>query len=92
MDFQRIKDACVNFRQFHEYSAKDNNSPSTVDDYISYHVSRHDDWKGKMRERLSELYKVLSHTDRKKPGKPILPADNSLFSFVDCVFEEFDTV
>ena len=47
-----------------EYSAKDNKFPSTVDDYLSYHISRHDDWKGKMRERLSEIYKVLSHTDR----------------------------
>ncbi len=53
-----------------EYSAKYNDSPSTVDDYISYHLSRHDDWKGKMRERLSELYKVLSHTERNSMDNP----------------------
>ena len=53
-----------------EYSAKLNGSPSTVDDYINYHINRYDDWKGKMRERLSELYKVLSHTDRKSLENP----------------------
>lgn len=53
-----------------EYSAKDNNLPSTVDDYINYHITRHDDWKGKMRERLSEIYKVLSHTDRNNMANP----------------------
>lgn len=53
-----------------EYSAKLNTSPNTVDDYINYHINRHDDWKGRMRERLSELYKVLSHTDRKSLENP----------------------
>lgn len=53
-----------------EYSAKDNNSPSTVNDYIKYHINRHDDWKGKMRERLAELYKVLSHTERNSMENP----------------------
>lgn len=46
------------------YSAKENDFPSTVEDYIKYHNTGYDDWKGKMRERLSEIYKVLSNTDR----------------------------
>ena len=52
------------------YSAKTTVSPSTIDDYIKYHVCRHDDWKGKMRERLSEIYKVISHKDRYSISNP----------------------
>lgn len=53
-----------------EYNAKSNSTPSTVNDYRRYNDSRHDDWKGKMRERLSELYKVLSHTERNSMLNP----------------------
>lgn len=53
-----------------EYSAKTNSLPSTVDDYIKYHITRQDDWKGKMRERLAEIYKVLTHTERKRFENP----------------------
>ena len=53
-----------------EYSAKTNVLPSTVDDYLKYHITRHDDWKGKMRERLAEIYKVLTHTAREHIENP----------------------
>ena len=53
-----------------DYSAKTNASPSTIDDYKYYNKRRHDDWKGKMRERLSELYKVLSHRERNSLDNP----------------------
>lgn len=52
------------------YSAKIKVSPSTIDDYINYYISRHDDWKGKMRERLSEIYKVICHKDRYSLANP----------------------
>lgn len=53
-----------------KYSAKNESTPSTVEDYRRYHASRHDDWKGKMRERLCEIYKVLSHTERNSLANP----------------------
>lgn len=53
-----------------EYSAKTTVFSSTIDDYRSYHIHRHDDWKGKMRERLSEIYKVISRKDRYSLANP----------------------
>lgn len=53
-----------------EYSAKNTVKPNTIDDYIKYHCIRHDDWKGKMRERLAEIYKVLTHTKRANLENP----------------------
>lgn len=53
-----------------EYSAKTDALSNTVDDYVDYHITRHDDWKGKMRERLAEIYKVLTHTDRTSLENP----------------------
>ncbi len=43
-----------------EYSAKNNAKPGNIDDYRKYYESRYDDWKGKMRERTSALYKVIA--------------------------------
>lgn len=53
-----------------EYSAKTNATPNTVDDYIMYHKTRYDDWGGKMRERLAEIYKVLNHIERSSLANP----------------------
>lgn len=47
-----------------EYSALINKTPNTVDDYLEFHRTGNDSWRGKMRERLSELYKVICRIDR----------------------------
>lgn len=43
-----------------EYSAKFNSKPSNIDDYRKYYETGCDDWKGKMRERTSAIYKVVA--------------------------------
>ena len=43
-----------------EYSAKTDSKPSNIADYKKYYETGHDDWKGKMRERTSALYKVVT--------------------------------
>ena len=47
-----------------EYSALINSRPNSVDDYREYHFTGNETWKGRMRERLAELYKVISGTER----------------------------
>lgn len=42
-----------------KYSARVNTNPSNIRDYIRYYESGFDDWKGKMRERTSAIYKVV---------------------------------
>lgn len=42
-----------------DYSAKNNPKPNTVDDYYNYYLTKHEDYRGKMKERLSEYYKVI---------------------------------
>lgn len=42
------------------YSAKCNAKPSNIEDYRKYHETGQDDWRGKMRERTSALYKVIA--------------------------------
>lgn len=43
-----------------EYSAKFNPKPSSIVDYQKYYETGHDDWKGKMRERTSAIYKIVA--------------------------------
>ena len=42
------------------YSAKSNPKPNTIDDYRKYYEIGYDDYKGKMRERTSAIYKVVA--------------------------------
>ena len=53
-----------------EYSALTDSTPNSVNDYREYHVSGHETWKGRMRERLAELYKVISGTERCSMSNP----------------------
>lgn len=43
-----------------EYSARLNPKPNSVYDYRKYYETGCDDWRGKMRERTSALYKVAA--------------------------------
>ena len=43
-----------------EYSCEDIKVSSRVKDFIDYYETGHDCWKGKMRERICELYKVAA--------------------------------
>ena len=47
-----------------EYSALIQERTDTVKDYLEYHWTGKDDWKGKMRERLAEIYKVICGIER----------------------------
>ena len=47
-----------------EYSAATDKRPNTVEDYLYFNHTGYDDWKGHMRLRLAELYKVISQIDR----------------------------
>ena len=47
-----------------EYSACTLDRRDTVQDYLEYHRTGIDDWKGKMRERLAEIYKVICGIER----------------------------
>ena len=38
---------------------------NTVDDYRKYYQTGIDDWNGKMRERIAEMYKVICGIERK---------------------------
>lgn len=42
------------------YSASVNANPSNIKDYIRYYECGVDDWKGKMRERTSAIYKIVA--------------------------------
>lgn len=42
------------------YSAKSIIKPNNIDDYQKYYDTGDDDWKGKMRERTSAIYKVVA--------------------------------
>lgn len=53
-----------------EYSALTNSRPNSVDDYREYHSTGNETWKGRMRERLAELYKVISGTERGGMSNP----------------------
>lgn len=53
-----------------EYSALTNSRPNSVDDYREYHFTGNETWKGRMRERLAELYKVLSGMERGGMSNP----------------------
>ena len=53
-----------------EYSALTNSRPNSVDDYREYHFTGNETWKGRMRERLAELYKVISGTERGEMSNP----------------------
>ena len=43
-----------------EYSAKFNSKPNSIIDYKKYYETGYDDWKGKMRERTSAIYKIVA--------------------------------
>ena len=47
-----------------EYSAATNKTPNTVNDYLYFNLTGNDDWGGKMRLRLAEIYKVISQIER----------------------------
>ena len=47
-----------------EYSALTQERTDTVKDYLEYHRTGKDDWDGKMRERLAEIYKVICGIER----------------------------
>lgn len=53
-----------------EYSAKTKIDPSNISDYRNYSKIGYDDWKGKMRERTSELYKVVADIPRNEMSDP----------------------
>ena len=53
-----------------EYSALTNSRPNSVKDYREYHSTGNETWKGRMRERLAELYKVISGTERDAISNP----------------------
>ena len=53
-----------------EYSALTNSRPNSVDDYREYHFTGNETWKGRMRERLAELYKVISGGERSEMSNP----------------------
>ena len=53
-----------------EYSALTNSRPNSVDDYREYHFTGNETWKGRMRERLAELYKVISGVERDAMSNP----------------------
>lgn len=52
------------------YSAKTDLYPSSIKDYRDYHKTRMDDYRGKMKERLAELYKVVTRTERAALANP----------------------
>ena len=45
------------------YSAKTQQKTNTVEDYREFYRTGHDNWKGKMRYRVSALYKVIAGID-----------------------------
>lgn len=53
-----------------DYSALTDMLPNTVNDYRNYHFSGNETWKGRMRERLAELYKVITGTERNAMSNP----------------------
>ena len=52
------------------YSALTSSRPNSVNDYREYHFTGKETWKGRMRERLAELYKVISGTERGAMSNP----------------------
>lgn len=52
------------------YSALTNATPSSIDDYREYYSTGIETYKGRMRERLSELYKAISRTERNSMSNP----------------------
>ena len=52
------------------YSALTNSHPDSVYDYREYHFTGKETWKGRMRERLAELYKVISGIERNSMSNP----------------------
>lgn len=59
-----------------DYSARISEITDTVQDYLKYHRTRKDDWKGKMRERLAEIYKVICGI-----GRNDLPNNEAVLHF-----------
>ena len=47
-----------------DYSALTEERTDSVKDYLEYHRTGKDDWNGKMRERLAEIYKVICGVER----------------------------
>ena len=69
-----------------EYSALTNSRPNSVDDYREYHFTGNETWKGRMRERLAELYKVISGGERsemsnKRGGGPEIKGGKHLKAY-----------
>ena len=52
------------------YSALTNATPSSIDDYREYYQTGIETYKGRMKERLSELYKAISRTERNAMSNP----------------------
>lgn len=53
-----------------DYSALTNHRPNSVNDYREYSETGNETWKGRMRERLAEMYKVISDTERNAMSNP----------------------
>ncbi len=53
-----------------KYNAATNKNPNTVNDYLEYNRTGHEDWKGRMREHLAEMYKVICRIDRNSMTNP----------------------
>ena len=52
------------------YSALTNSHPNSIYDYREFHFTGKETWKGRMRERLAELYKVISGIERNSMSNP----------------------
>ena len=52
------------------YSALTNSHPNSVYDYREFHSTGKETWKGRMRERLAEMYKVICGIERNSMSNP----------------------
>ena len=53
-----------------QYSVSSNEKPNSVDDYVEYSRTGYESWKGRMRERLAEMYKVICRIERNSMSNP----------------------
>jgi hypothetical protein len=59
-----------------DYSARTREKTDTIKDYLEYHRTGKDDWNGKMREHLAEIYKVICGI-----GRNDLPNNEAVLHF-----------
>ena len=53
-----------------DYGALTDHRPNSVNDYREYSETGHETWKGRMRERLAEMFKVISGIERNAMSNP----------------------